>query len=101
MSTVDDPRVRAEMLLRGADGRPTAKYQAYLDHQAAFLRARRRYEEALAEAQQEPDLLRRWPIHGVAYEKEVRAAHDRWVALGHKAEVEAALAVVEATCPGP
>ena len=99
MSAFDDPRSRAETLLRDADGRPTAEYQAYLDRQAAFLRARRRYEEALAEAQRQPDLLRLWPIHGVAHEKEVRAAYDRWVALGHKAEVEAALAVLEATCP--
>ncbi|MGY1684967.1 hypothetical protein ACI8AK_05190 [Geodermatophilus sp. SYSU D00867] len=87
------------MLLRGSDGNPTAEYKAYLEHQAAFREAKRRYEKALTEAQQQPDLLRLWPIHGMALDKEVRAAYDRWVSFGHKEKVEAALTALEATRP--
>lgn len=101
MSALQDPRSRAAALLRGADGRLTATYQAYLDYQADFQEAKRQYDQALAEAQQQPALLSLWPIHGLVYEKKVRAAYNRWVVQGHKSDVERALILLDGTCEAP
>lgn len=88
-------------MLRASDGRPTTTYRRYLKYEAAFLKAQRDYDEALAEAHRDPELLQSWPITGVAHRRKAQAAYDMWVVKGHKAEVESALALLDTSCDTP
>jgi hypothetical protein len=73
------------------DGRPTAKYQAYLAHQDAYLTEVRARDEARAAARQDARSLQDWPLTGREHTARVEAALTRWETLGFKAHIEAAL----------
>ncbi|MBJ7528069.1 MAG: hypothetical protein JHD04_00905 [Nocardioides sp.] len=89
----DDRRRRADprALLLDADDRPTPVYRRYLELQREYDAAVRRRDEARDRAHLRPALLQAWPQDSRAYTEAVDAALVRWRALGHKAEVEAAL----------
>jgi len=92
----DDSTERARALLQDPSGRPTPAYSSYLQQQQNHQAARQSYDDAFAAAQRDPVALQAWPVVGRSYQRAVDAAYDRWVALGHKTEVERALAVLAA-----
>lgn len=81
-------------VLIGPDGKPTRKYRAYLEHQETYDKQVRLRDEARAAARRNPMALQNWPTAGRAHSDRIDAAMKRWLTLGHKAEVEAALDVV-------
>lgn len=90
----------AHRMLRDENGQATQRYQDYLTHQEAYRAARRAYDDALAEAQRDPVRLQAWPITGMTFQRSLDEAYQKWLALGSKTEVEAALAVLaEADLP--
>jgi hypothetical protein len=89
-----DTYARARATLIGPDGKPTTKYQAYLEHQEAYDTLVRQRDEARAAALRNPMALQNWPLASRAYSDRIDAAMKRWLTLGHKVEVEVALDVV-------
>ncbi|PPK96143.1 hypothetical protein CLV92_105245 [Kineococcus xinjiangensis] len=85
----DDPARRAGLI--GPDGTATPRYAQYLAHQRQHQAALAAREEAYARALRDPRALQQWPMTGRAYQDAVDDAFDRWLSLGHKREVEAAL----------
>ena len=85
---------QALALLRDPTGRPSAKYAAYLDHQARYEQKVRARDDAYRKARRNPFELQNWPVNGRHFQQEVDAAQDQWSALGFRAEVDRALAVV-------
>jgi len=91
-----DQIAAAESVLRDADGRPSPRYAAYLKYQSAYQAAKDAYDSAFAAAQLKPAQLQNWPIIGTKYRRALDDAFDRWTALGNKAVIENALAIVGA-----
>lgn len=87
----------AKKLLISDDGKPSPKYQAYLQYARAVAEKERELNEAKLAAGQNLNLLQQWPITGKTYYEELQQAKDQWVVLGHKNEVEQALNVLKAT----
>jgi hypothetical protein len=85
---------QALALLRDAAGRPTATYAAYLEHQAVYEQKAQAYDAAYAKARRNPYELQSWPVTGRPLREARDAAAARWSALGARAEVDRALAVV-------
>jgi hypothetical protein len=99
---MEDEYRRALSLLRDAAGRPTAKYESYLDHQARYAQKVQVRNDALAKARRNPYELQNWPIAGRRYQEDIEAAETQWSILGFRAEVDKALAVIaERECTTP
>ena len=82
--------------LRGPDGRPSALYQTYLDHQARYEQKVQARDDAVRQARRNPFELQNWPITGRRFQQEIDAAEMQWSVTGFRREVDAALAVVAA-----
>lgn len=72
-------------------------YVAYKRYRAAYEEAQRAYADAYKKALSDPGKLNQWPIEGVSLQNQVDAAMSDWIELGHKNEIEQAIAIKAAT----
>jgi hypothetical protein len=91
----------AQATLVDKDGNPTPHYLAYMDYQQKHREKVRAYNKAYAAAFTDPMKLQNWPIDGVTYHDEASEAWDQWQALGHKGEIETAIATLVAQGTDP
>jgi len=85
---------QAKSLLVAADGQPTDMYAAYMKFQQEYADKKKNYESAFHHSTQSGQL--NWPVVGKGYIDEINKAWDKWVALGHKNEIEQALNILSA-----
>lgn len=90
----EDVRAAATALLQDKGGHPSPHYQAYVRFQQEYAHHRAALDAAQASAAADPLKLQQWPLTGTPYQEAVDAAWDRWVGLGHKTEIERALALL-------
>lgn len=87
---------KAAAKLMDKDGNATPKYEAYLRYQDEYKSKVRAWTRAYASAFTDPMRLQNWPIEGKLYHEEADEALDRWTGLGHKQEIETAVATLAA-----
>ena len=85
----------ARAVLMNSDGTPTSKFQAYLEYEEAWKRAKKTYEEAYARAATNPIKLHMWAVEGKTYIDDINTALTRWIATGYKNEIENAISILE------
>ncbi len=73
----------------------TPLYQRYQDNESAFLKAKQDYNNAYADALNDPVKLQNWPIAGVDYKQRVDQAYDAWRTADAQ-RVEQAIAILGA-----
>ena len=89
--------VEAKALLSADDnGNPTPLYKAYLAYQNEYSDKLSAYNIAHERAKASPMMFRQWPIVGKEYSDAVSNALNKWIALGHKYEIENALSILKA-----
>jgi hypothetical protein len=86
----------AQAKLQDENGDPTRHYQAYMEYEDAYKSKVRAFHKAYADAFTDPMKLQNWPINGTTYQDDVDEAWDRWTGLGHKEEIETAIATLAA-----
>jgi hypothetical protein len=87
--------------LMDKDDNPTPHYAAYLDYQEKYTDKLQQWQRAYADAFTDPIKLQNWPIQGRIYHDAADQAMDRWTALGHKGEIETAIATLAAQGTDP
>lgn len=91
----------AQAVLADKDDNPTPHYQAYMDKEDEYKDKVKAYNRAYGAAFTDPVKLQNWPRDGVLYQQDVDEAWDRWVALGHKEEIDKAIATLAAQGTDP
>jgi len=91
----------AQAKLMDQDGNPTPHYQAYMQYEDEYKSKVKAWHKAYASAFTDPMKLQNWPIDGVLYQDDADEAMDRWVGLGHKEEIENAIATLAAQGTDP
>jgi hypothetical protein len=91
----------AQAVLADKDGNPTPKYQAYMDREDEYKDKVKAYNRAYAAAMTDPIRLENFPRDGVLYQQDVDEALDRWNGLGHKPEIDKAIATLAAQGTDP
>lgn len=91
----------AQAVLTDKDGNPAPKYQAYMDREDEYKTKVKAYNRAYAAAMTDPALMESFPRDGVLYQQDVDEAMDRWTGLGHKEEIDKALATLAAQGTDP
>ena len=86
----------AMALLSDAEGNLTPHHNAYLKYEAEYKAKVREFNSAYQEAKSSPLKLHSWPVIGKEYSDAVNEAMNRWVVLGFKNEIEAALSLLKA-----
>lgn len=92
-------RAQAKLVDENEDA--TRHYEKYMEYEEEYREKVRAWHKAYADAFTDPMKLSQWPVTGVAYHDEADEAFDRWVALGHKEEIENALAILAAQGTDP
>lgn len=96
-----DPRTDAEKLLHDEAGHPTPLYRSYLTYQRNFHAALERRDHARAQALLDVAAAAMLPMVGAQLQRDIDAAYDQWSALGHKTQVERAVALIGAAGAPP
>jgi hypothetical protein len=91
----------AQAKLMDQDGNMTPHYNAYLERQEEYRKKLKDWHRAYAASLTDPMKKQSWPIEGVTYHDETDEAWDRWVAFGHKEEIENAIATLAAQGTDP
>jgi hypothetical protein len=87
-------RREAEQLLYEADGRESATFRAYRRLRAEYERARADLEAAESARPTSPHAGSLAPMADAPLRRRANASLQRWLSLGHKHRVEAALRVL-------
>ena len=86
----------AQAKLVDKDGNATPQYQAYMEREDEYKSKVRSWQRAYANAFTDPMRLQNWPIEGRLYHDDADEAFDRWTGLGHKQDIETAIATLAA-----
>ncbi|GHO60413.1 hypothetical protein [Ktedonobacter robiniae] len=92
---------KAKAVLMDKDDNPTPHYQAYMQYEQEYKDKVKAWHRAYSDAFTNPMKLQNWPIDGTLYHDDADEALDRWVSLGHKEEIEHALATLAAQGTDP
>jgi len=87
--------------LMDKDDNPTPHYEAYMRYEDEWKDKVRAWHRAYSNAFTDPMKLQNWPIEGTMYQDDADEAMDRWVGLGHKQEIENAIATLAAQGTDP
>jgi hypothetical protein len=89
----------ARAKLMDEDDNPTRHYEAYMRFEDEYKQKVKQWTRAFAAAFTDPMKLQNWPLEGRAYHEDADEAMDRWTGLGHKQEIETAIATLAAQPP--
>jgi hypothetical protein len=87
----------AKALLISEDGKPTAKYEAYLKYAQLVSEKEQEMNKAREKTQKDFKLFHDWPMTSKVYYDALQQAKDQWLALGYKNEIEQAINTLKAT----
>ena len=91
----------AKALLVDADDNPTKHYESYMERQEDYHDKVKEWHRAYSNAFADPMKLQNWPSEGKSYEDDANDAMDKWIALGHKEEIDKAIATLAAQGTDP
>ena len=92
---------KAKSVLMDKDDNATPHYEAYMRYEDEWKEKVRAWHKAYANAFTDPMKLQTWPIDGTLYQDDADEAMDRWTGLGHKQEIENAIATLAAQGTDP
>lgn len=87
---------KAHDVLMDKDDNPTPHYESYMRFEEEWKTKVKAWHRAYSNAFTDPMKLQMWPIEGTMYHDDADEAMDRWVGLGHKHEIENAIAILAA-----
>lgn len=86
----------ARSVFSDRDGAITPKFERYKQLRDAWIAKKRTLNQAYSAAFSDPIKLQNFPLVGASYQQDVDSAYNEWVALGSKAEIEKAQALLDA-----
>jgi hypothetical protein len=91
----------ATAVLMDKDGNATPHYESYMEYEEKWKDKVKAWHRAWGNAITDPMKLETFPVDGVQYQDDADEAMDRWVGLGHKEEIEKAIATLAAQGTDP
>jgi hypothetical protein len=92
---------KAKAVLMDKDDNPTPHYEKYMEYEAQYKDKVKAWQRAYSNAFTDPMKLQNFPNEGKLYQEDVDEAWDRWTGLGHKQEIESAIATLAAQGTDP